>query len=167
MCIRDRGVPLDGIVAGLQALQPVKGRAVAQLTASGLRVIDDSYNANPASMLAAIDILSGFSGRTVLVLGDMGELGSWACLLYTSRGGHSRALLEKLGAGGRLLGFDKDPQAIQTGKALAAEDGRFVIVQRSFAELGDEVRARGLEGRVDGVLLDLGVSSPQLDDRCV
>ena len=55
-------------VAGLQALQPVKGRAVAQLTASGLRVIDDSYNANPASMLAAIDILSGFSGRTVLVL---------------------------------------------------------------------------------------------------
>lgn len=80
------------------------------------------------------------------------------------RGGHSRALLEKLGAGGRLLGFDKDPQAIQTGKALAAEDGRFVIVQRSFAELGDEVRARGLEGRVDGVLLDLGVSSPQLDD---
>lgn len=80
------------------------------------------------------------------------------------RGGHSRALLEKLGAGGRLLGFDKDPQAIQTGKALAAEDGRFVIVQRSFAELGDEVRARGLEGRIDGVLLDLGVSSPQLDD---
>lgn len=80
------------------------------------------------------------------------------------RGGHSRALLEKLGTGGRLLGFDKDPQAIQTGKALAAEDGRFVIVQRSFAELGDEVRARGLEGRVDGVLLDLGVSSPQLDD---
>ncbi|MGN5727470.1 glutamate ligase domain-containing protein, partial [Acinetobacter calcoaceticus] len=48
------------------------------MTASGLRVIDDSYNANPASMLAAIDILSGFSGRTVLVLGDMGELGSWA-----------------------------------------------------------------------------------------
>lgn len=45
-------------------------------------------------------------------------------------------------APGRLLGFDKDPQAIQTGKALAAEDGRFVIVQRSFAELGDEVRAR-------------------------
>ncbi|RMS61244.1 hypothetical protein ALP65_03116 [Pseudomonas aeruginosa] len=42
------------------------------------------------------------------------------------RGGHSRALLEKLGTGGRLLGFDKDPQAIQTGKALAAEDGRFV-----------------------------------------
>lgn len=80
------------------------------------------------------------------------------------RGGHSRLILERLGPGGRLLGFDKDPQAIATGQALAADDGRFVIVQRSFAELGDEVRQRGLEGKVDGVLLDLGVSSPQLDD---
>jgi 16S rRNA (cytosine1402-N4)-methyltransferase len=80
------------------------------------------------------------------------------------RGGHSRLILERLGPGGRLLGFDKDPQAIATGQALAADDGRFVIVQRSFAELGDEVRARALGGQVDGVLLDLGVSSPQLDD---
>ncbi|QEY61433.1 16S rRNA (cytosine(1402)-N(4))-methyltransferase RsmH [Metapseudomonas lalkuanensis] len=80
------------------------------------------------------------------------------------RGGHSRLILERLGPGGRLLGFDKDPQAIATGQALAADDGRFVIVQRSFAELGDEVRQRGLDGKVDGVLLDLGVSSPQLDD---
>ncbi|MGH8353670.1 MAG: 16S rRNA (cytosine(1402)-N(4))-methyltransferase RsmH [Pseudomonas sp.] len=80
------------------------------------------------------------------------------------RGGHSRLILEKLGPDGRLLGFDKDPQAIATGQALAAEDGRFVVVQRSFAELGEEVAARGLAGRVAGVLLDLGVSSPQLDD---
>lgn len=80
------------------------------------------------------------------------------------RGGHSRLILERLGPGGRLLGFDKDPQAIATGQALAAEDGRFVIVQRSFAELGDEVAARGLSGKLSGVLLDLGVSSPQLDD---
>jgi len=80
------------------------------------------------------------------------------------RGGHSRALLGKLGPGGQLLGFDKDPQAITTGKALAAEDGRFVIVQRSFAEMGEEFSARGLQGGVNGVLLDLGVSSPQLDD---
>ncbi|MCY1394607.1 Ribosomal RNA small subunit methyltransferase H [compost metagenome] len=63
-----------------------------------------------------------------------------------------------------MLGFDKDPQAIATGQALAAEDGRFVIVQRSFAELGAEVATRGLAGKVSGVLLDLGVSSPQLDD---
>ncbi|WP_236207762.1 16S rRNA (cytosine(1402)-N(4))-methyltransferase RsmH [Pseudomonas tohonis] len=80
------------------------------------------------------------------------------------RGGHSRLILRHLGEEGRLLGFDKDPQAIATGQALAAEDGRFVIVQRSFAEMAGELAERGLAGRVDGVLLDLGVSSPQLDD---
>ena len=80
------------------------------------------------------------------------------------RGGHSRAILEQLSAKGRLLGFDKDPEAIRVGNQLAAEDGRFVVVQRSFADMGEELRARGLHGQVDGVLLDLGVSSPQLDD---
>ena len=80
------------------------------------------------------------------------------------RGGHSRLILEKLGPDGCLLGFDKDPLAIATGNALAAEDGRFVVVQRSFAELGDELALRGLQGNVSGILLDLGVSSPQLDD---
>ena len=80
------------------------------------------------------------------------------------RGGHSRLILEGLGAQGRLLGFDKDPLAIATGNALAAEDGRFVIVQRSFADMGDELAVRQLTGQVQGVLLDLGVSSPQLDD---
>ena len=80
------------------------------------------------------------------------------------RGGHSRLILQKLGPDGRLLGFDKDPLAIATGEALAAEDGRFVVVQRSFAELGEEAVVRGLDGQVSGILLDLGVSSPQLDD---
>ncbi|WP_434774902.1 16S rRNA (cytosine(1402)-N(4))-methyltransferase RsmH [Pseudomonas oryzihabitans] len=80
------------------------------------------------------------------------------------RGGHSRAVLRLLGEEGRLLGFDKDPQAIAAGQALAVEDSRFGIVQRSFAELGDELVSRGWSGQVDGVLLDLGVSSPQLDD---
>ncbi len=80
------------------------------------------------------------------------------------RGGHSRLLLQGLGSAGRLLGFDKDPQAIAAGQQLAAEDARFAIVQRSFAELHDELQQRGLAGRLDGVLLDLGVSSPQLDD---
>ncbi|RRV32806.1 16S rRNA (cytosine(1402)-N(4))-methyltransferase RsmH [Pseudomonas sp. o96-267] len=80
------------------------------------------------------------------------------------RGGHSRLILQKLGPDGRLLGFDKDPLAIATGEALAAEDGRFVVVQRSFAELGEEAVVRGISGQVSGILLDLGVSSPQLDD---
>ena len=80
------------------------------------------------------------------------------------RGGHSRRILEQLNEQGRLLGFDKDPLAIATGQALAAEDPRFTIVQRSFAELGQAVAEHGLQGRIAGVLLDLGVSSPQLDD---
>lgn len=80
------------------------------------------------------------------------------------RGGHSRLILDSLGPDGQLLGFDKDPLAIATGNALAAEDGRFVVVQRSFAELFEEAAVRDLSGKVSGILLDLGVSSPQLDD---
>nr|BFE94409.1 hypothetical protein GCM10020185_49450 [Pseudomonas brassicacearum subsp. brassicacearum] len=70
------GVSLPGIVAGLNAVQPVKGRSVAQLASNGMRVIDDTYNANPSSMCAAVDILAGFSGRTVLVLGGISV--NWA-----------------------------------------------------------------------------------------
>lgn len=80
------------------------------------------------------------------------------------RGGHSRQVLQQLGADGSLLGFDKDPEAIRAGMELAQEDGRFSIVQRSFAQMHDELEQRELAGKVDGVLLDLGVSSPQLDD---
>jgi 16S rRNA (cytosine1402-N4)-methyltransferase len=77
------------------------------------------------------------------------------------RGGHSRAILGRLGEGGRLIAFDKDPQAIATAGEIA--DPRFAIVHQSFASLRDELASRGV-GRVSGVLLDLGVSSPQFDD---
>jgi len=111
---------------------------------------------------------SGFTHITVLLEEAVEALAVRADGCYMDgtfgRGGHSRLILQNLGPDGRLLGFDKDPQAIATGQALAAEDGRFVIVQRSFAELGAEVAERGLDGKVSGILLDLGVSSPQLDD---
>lgn len=111
---------------------------------------------------------SGFNHITVLLDEAVEALSVRADGCYLDgtfgRGGHSRLVLKSLGPDGRLLGFDKDPQAIATGQALAAEDGRFVIVQRSFAELGSEVAERGLAGKVGGVLFDLGVSSPQLDD---
>ena len=111
---------------------------------------------------------SGFTHITVLLDEAVEALAVRADGCYLDgtfgRGGHSRLILQHMGPGGRLLGFDKDPQAIATGQALAAEDGRFVIVQRSFAELGSELESRGLAGKVSGVLLDLGVSSPQLDD---
>jgi 16S rRNA (cytosine1402-N4)-methyltransferase len=77
------------------------------------------------------------------------------------RGGHSRAVLSKLGESGRLIAFDKDPLAIATAQQIA--DPRFEIVHESFASLRDAIAERGV-GRVSGVLLDLGVSSPQVDD---
>lgn len=80
------------------------------------------------------------------------------------RGGHSRLILEHLGAKGRLIGFDKDPLAIASGQQLENIDQRFSIVQNSFANIKDELASLQLEGKVSGVLLDLGVSSPQLDD---
>ncbi|MDI9767118.1 16S rRNA (cytosine(1402)-N(4))-methyltransferase RsmH [Pantoea dispersa] len=78
------------------------------------------------------------------------------------RGGHSRQILSQLGAHGQLLAIDRDPQAI----AAAAEikDPRFSIVHGPFSALAEYVEERGLTGKIDGVLLDLGVSSPQLDD---
>lgn len=97
------GVPLVGIRAGLEALQPVKGRAVAALATNGVRVIDDSYNANPLSMCAAVDILAAFSGRTVLVLGDMGELGEWAEQGHRDVGAHAAGKVDALYAVGPLM----------------------------------------------------------------
>ncbi|MYM64680.1 16S rRNA (cytosine(1402)-N(4))-methyltransferase RsmH [Pseudomaricurvus sp. HS19] len=80
------------------------------------------------------------------------------------RGGHSRLILERLQSGGRLLGVDKDPRAIATGKALQELDARFTIQHGSFAQLQEFARERDAVGKVDGVLVDLGVSSPQLDE---
>ncbi|MBK1699684.1 16S rRNA (cytosine(1402)-N(4))-methyltransferase RsmH [Thiococcus pfennigii] len=80
------------------------------------------------------------------------------------RGGHSRAILARLGPGGRLLGLDRDPQAVAVGRELAAEDGRFQIAQGPFSRVAEAARAAGVERGVDGLLVDLGVSSPQLDD---
>ncbi|MDR3087065.1 MAG: 16S rRNA (cytosine(1402)-N(4))-methyltransferase RsmH [Azoarcus sp.] len=77
------------------------------------------------------------------------------------RGGHSRELLARLGAAGRLIALDRDPQAIAAGRAI--NDARFTLVHASFSELAGVLDRLGV-GEIDGVLLDLGVSSPQLDD---
>ena len=79
------------------------------------------------------------------------------------RGGHARAILGELSSKGRLLGLDKDPEALVEGQDLAAKDERFTIEQCSFAKLSETVKARFWQGKVDGILLDIGVSSPQLD----
>lgn len=76
------------------------------------------------------------------------------------RGGHARALLQRLSPAGRLVAFDRDPEAVAAAAAIT--DPRFVIVHASYAEMAEALAARGVL-RVSGVLLDLGVSSPQLD----
>lgn len=78
------------------------------------------------------------------------------------RGGHSRLILSQLGEEGRLLAIDRDPQAIAVAKTI--DDPRFSIIHGPFSALGEYVAERDLIGKIDGILLDLGVSSPQLDD---
>jgi 16S rRNA (cytosine1402-N4)-methyltransferase len=80
------------------------------------------------------------------------------------RGGHSQAILNRLGTDGKLLAMDRDLEAVQAGEALAARDSRFVIEHESFGRLGAFLERHGAVGAVNGVLLDLGVSSPQLED---
>jgi len=77
------------------------------------------------------------------------------------RGGHSRLILERLGKAGRLIAFDKDPEAIRVADTV--KDSRFEIVHGSFASLEQVLDQKGI-ALIDGILLDLGISSPQVDD---
>ncbi|MEX0617452.1 MAG: 16S rRNA (cytosine(1402)-N(4))-methyltransferase RsmH [Pseudohongiellaceae bacterium] len=79
------------------------------------------------------------------------------------RGGHSQLILARLGQAGSLLAFDKDPEAIVCARELEAKDARFTAVHASFNSMETVLDEKGLTGKVSGVLLDLGVSSPQLD----
>ncbi len=80
------------------------------------------------------------------------------------RGGHAAALLEKLGPEGRLLAFDKDPDALAYAARRFSGEDRLLMRAGSFENLASETDALGWRGRIDGILFDLGVSSPQLDD---
>jgi 16S rRNA (cytosine1402-N4)-methyltransferase len=80
------------------------------------------------------------------------------------RGGHSAKIRQIAGATGSLIAFDKDPAAVAVAQEQFKVGGKAEIVHRSFAELGDELEGRGLNGEIDGILFDLGVSSPQLDE---
>lgn len=80
------------------------------------------------------------------------------------RGGHAGEILKQLDANGRLLVMDKDPQAIREAEKMFVNDERVIITRGSFAMMKQAVAEQGWIGQVDGILLDLGVSSPQLDD---
>ncbi|MBD8730682.1 UDP-N-acetylmuramoyl-tripeptide--D-alanyl-D-alanine ligase [Pseudomonas sp. CFBP 13710] len=143
------GVTLAGIQAGLNAVQPVKGRTVAQLAVNGARVIDDTYNANPTSMCAAIDILAGFSGRTVLVLGDIGELGAWAEAGHRQVGEYAVGRIDALYAVGPLMSH-----------AVAA----FGAQGRHFANQADLIAALGAEQGSTTTILIKGSRSAAMEN---
>jgi 16S rRNA (cytosine1402-N4)-methyltransferase len=109
-----------------------------------------------------------FEHKSVLLNESIAALNIKADGIYIDgtfgRGGHSRAIMAKLGVEGRLIAFDKDPQAIETAGQIFAAEPRFEIHHGSFAEMEKILSSRNLLGKVDGILLDLGVSSPQLDD---
>lgn len=109
-----------------------------------------------------------FEHKPVLLNESIEALGIEANGIYVDgtfgRGGHSQLIMEQLGDAGRLIAFDKDPQAIAKAEEKFADDPRFSIHHGSFAELEEYLTAQGLCGKVNGILLDLGVSSPQLDD---
>ncbi len=79
------------------------------------------------------------------------------------RGGHAREILARLSDNGRLFGIDKDPQAVQAGRELAALEPRFEMYSGSFTEMKQTLEQQGIHGEIAGILLDLGVSSPQID----
>ncbi len=112
--------------------------------------------------------VQGLQHRTVLLDEAVDALdiagaraGGWYVDGTFGRGGHSGLILKRLGANGHLLAFDKDLQAIAAAQAIA--DPRFAIVHGSFAGMGKALEERGV-AQVQGVLLDLGISSPQVDD---
>jgi 16S rRNA (cytosine1402-N4)-methyltransferase len=80
------------------------------------------------------------------------------------RGGHSSAILKRLNANGRLIAIDRDPQAIASVPEALEQDPRFELIRGEIAELSTCIGERELTGKIDGLLLDLGVSSPQLDE---
>ncbi|MBO4121715.1 UDP-N-acetylmuramoyl-tripeptide--D-alanyl-D-alanine ligase [Cupriavidus gilardii] len=90
-CALAAGVEVEAIRRGLASFAPVKGRLQVKRAAAGTVVIDDTYNANPDSMRAAIDVLAGFAPPRVLVIGDMGEVGDQGPAFHAEIGAYARA----------------------------------------------------------------------------
>jgi 16S rRNA (cytosine1402-N4)-methyltransferase len=86
------------------------------------------------------------------------------CDATFGRGGHTAAILAAIGPAGRVVALDRDPDAIRAGRRRFEGESRLTLVKGSFGELEGRVRAAGVDGELDGVLMDLGVSSPQLDE---
>jgi UDP-N-acetylmuramoyl-tripeptide--D-alanyl-D-alanine ligase len=149
------GVPLDAAVRGLAAFRPVQGRLAAIRTPDGVTVIDDSYNANPDSVRAAIDVLAASAAPRWLALGDMGEVGDAGPAFHREIGDYARSAgIERLVAAGPLMReavaafgagathFDDVDAlarslhaAVQPGATVLVKGSRFMRMERVVAAL--------------------------------
>ncbi|MEP7182101.1 MAG: UDP-N-acetylmuramoyl-tripeptide--D-alanyl-D-alanine ligase [Betaproteobacteria bacterium] len=157
------GVPLPAVIRGLEAFRPVAGRLVPIAAASGARVIDDTYNANPDSVRAAIDVLATATAPRWLALGDMGEVGAHGPAYHREVGEHARrAGIERMLTTGTLAAeaaaaFGAGAEHFATVDALAAhvaanatagvtvlvKGSRFMRMERVVAALAGDVAAGG------------------------
>jgi len=129
------GVPLAAVVRGLEAFRPVAGRLVARAAPHGVKVIDDTYNANPDSVRAAIDVLGEMPGPRWLVLGDMGEVGAKGPAFHREIGEYARARgVDRLLTAGAL--------AAESAAAFGAGAEPFATVEALVARLAQDAPER-------------------------
>jgi UDP-N-acetylmuramoyl-tripeptide--D-alanyl-D-alanine ligase len=144
------GIDAVTVAKGLQAFRPYTGRLQVKQARGGATLIDDTYNANPDSVRAAIDVLAGCPGPTVLVLGDMGEVGAQGPDFHREVGAYARAKgvssllalgeatrdsVQAFGAGGRHFEKLEELLASVSGKSILVKGSRFMKMERVVAAL--------------------------------
>jgi UDP-N-acetylmuramoyl-tripeptide--D-alanyl-D-alanine ligase len=157
------GADLPAIVYGLATVEPVPGRLFGAVAASGAEIIDDSYNANPGSVKAAIEVLAGRTGRRVLVMGAMAELGAGSAALHRDMGRYARELgVEEVW----VVGEEAAPVAEGYGPTCQVCSDRDDLLARVADRFtaGDVVlvkgsRSAGMEAVVSGLLHTAGEDS--------
>ena len=155
-CAHAAGVPPAAIGTGLSAFRPASGRLQVKRTAGGATVIDDSYNANPDSVRAAIDVLAACPAPTVLVLGDMGEIGEQGPALHREIGAYARAsrigavyaigeasreAVKAFGTDGRHFAAPEElVKALPAAATVLVKGSRFMRMERVVAALTGETQ---------------------------
>jgi UDP-N-acetylmuramoyl-tripeptide--D-alanyl-D-alanine ligase len=157
-CAHAAGIPADAIGAGLSAFRPYAGRLQVKRTAAGATLIDDSYNANPDSVRAAIDVLATCPGPTALVLGDMGEVGAQGPEFHAEVGKYakekgvdallafgaaSKASVAAFGSGAmHFHDWNEIPSNLNSPRTILVKGSRFMKMERVVDLLtGEKARA--------------------------
>ena len=155
-CAHAAGIPAQAIGEGLAAFRPYAGRLQVKKTAAGATLIDDSYNANPDSVRAAIDVLAACAGPTALVLGDMGEVGDQGPAFHAEVGKYakekginflfafgsaSRESVKSFGEGATHFDdWNEIPSSLKGNKTILVKGSRFMRMERVVAALTGEMR---------------------------